>query len=62
MKHVEVDVHFTRDKVRDGSIRLQFVCSQEQLADLFTKGLCSPQHHYLCSSLKFGPPHQAAEG
>ncbi|PRQ54238.1 putative RNA-directed DNA polymerase [Rosa chinensis] len=56
LKHIEVDIHFTRDKVRDGSIRLQFVCSQEQLADLFTKGLCSPQHDYLCSSLMLGSP------
>jgi hypothetical protein len=62
LKHVEVDVHFTRNQVKAGTIRLQFVSSREQLADIFTKGLCSPQHSYLCDSLMIGSPHQAEEG
>lgn len=62
LKHIEVDVHFTRNQVKAGIIKLQFVRSREQLADLFTKGLCSPQHSYLCSSLMIGSPHQAVEG
>ena len=59
LKHIEVDVHFTRDRVKAGSLRLQFVTSKEQLVDIFTKGLCSPQHSSLCHSLLLGPPHQA---
>ncbi|PRQ31703.1 putative RNA-directed DNA polymerase [Rosa chinensis] len=55
LKHIEVDVHFTLDKVKDGSIRLQFVSTHDQLADLFTKGLCSPPHTYLCHQLQLGP-------
>lgn len=62
LKHIEVDVHFTRNQVKAGTIRLQYVSSREQLADIFTKGLCSPQHSYLCSSLMIGSPHQAEEG
>ena len=63
LKHVEVDVHFTRDKVKEGSITLQFVSTHEQLADLFTKGLCSPQHSYLCDSLMVvTPPIQLKGG
>ena len=62
LKHVEVDVHFTRDKVKDGSITLQFISTREQLADLFTKGLCSPQHSFLCSSLMEITPHQSEGG
>lgn len=62
LKHVEVDVHFTRDQVKAGTIKLRFVASKEQMADLFTKGLCSPQHRYLCNSLKLGPYPQAEEG
>lgn len=62
LKHVEVDVHFTRAQVKASTIKVQFVCSQEQLADLFTKGLCSPQHVYLCRSLMLGSLHSAEEG
>lgn len=62
LKHIEVDVHFTRVQVKKGFLKLQFVASQGQLTDLFTKGLCSPQHKYLCSSLMLVPPHQAEEG
>ena len=62
LKHVEVDVHFTRAQVKAGIIKVQFVSSKEQLADLFTKGLCSPQHTYLCRSLMLGSQHSAEEG
>ncbi|XP_050379700.1 uncharacterized mitochondrial protein AtMg00810-like [Argentina anserina] len=62
LKHIEVDVHFTRDQVKAGTIKLKFVGSKEQLADLFTKGLCSPQHRYLCDSLKLVSHLQAEEG
>lgn len=52
LKYIEVDVHFTRNQVKAGTIRLQFVSTREQLADIFTKGLCSPQHIYLCHGFK----------
>lgn len=29
LKHIEVDVYFTRDQVKAGTIRLQFVSSRE---------------------------------
>jgi hypothetical protein len=62
LKHVEVDVHFTRVQVKQGSLRLRFVTSRNQLADLFTKGLCSPQHVSMCNSLMVMNKHQAEEG
>ncbi|XP_024195747.1 uncharacterized mitochondrial protein AtMg00810-like [Rosa chinensis] len=62
LKHIEVDVHFTRNQVKAGSLKLQFVTSKDQLADLFTKGLCLPQHTYLCDSLMLLTSHQAEEG
>lgn len=62
LKHVEIDVHFTRVQVKQGSIRLKFVTSRNQLADLFTKGLCSPQHSSMCNSLMLMNKHQAEEG
>lgn len=62
LKHIEVDIHFTRAQLKAGTIKVQFVSSKEQLADLFTKGLCSPQHTYLCGSLMLGSQHSAEEG
>jgi hypothetical protein len=36
-KHIEVDIHFIREKVRSGIIIPSFVPSSEQTADVFTK-------------------------
>uniref|UniRef100_A0A2N9F1J7 Reverse transcriptase Ty1/copia-type domain-containing protein n=1 Tax=Fagus sylvatica TaxID=28930 RepID=A0A2N9F1J7_FAGSY len=36
-KHIEVDIHFIRKKVRSGIIIPSFVPSSEQIADVFTK-------------------------
>jgi hypothetical protein len=62
LKHIERDVHFTREKVKNGDICLQFIASKLQPADMFTKGLCSPQHLYHCSSLKMTSYLQAEKG
>jgi hypothetical protein len=36
-RHLEMDCHFIRDKIQDGSIMTKFVTSANQLADVFTK-------------------------
>jgi hypothetical protein len=36
---VEIDLHFVRDKVLLGEIKVLHVPSSSQLADVFTKGL-----------------------
>lgn len=41
-KHVEIDIHFVREKVRLGHIRVLHVPSCVQYVDIFTKGL--PKH------------------
>ena len=38
-KHIEVDCHFIREKVQAKEIETPFVRSENQLADVFTKGL-----------------------
>ena len=38
-KHIEVRHHFLRDEVLKGSIQLNFIPTQNQLADIFTKPL-----------------------
>lgn len=41
-KHVELDIHFVREKVQVGTVRVLHVPSEFQYADIFTKGL--PRH------------------
>ncbi|GFZ20884.1 hypothetical protein Acr_29g0000460 [Actinidia rufa] len=38
-KHIEVDIHFIRKKVRSGVITPSFVPSSAQIADMFTKSI-----------------------
>ncbi|CAL2249093.1 unnamed protein product [Prunus armeniaca] len=39
-KHVEVDRHFIKEKIEKKIIRLPFVKSEDQLADILTKVVC----------------------
>jgi hypothetical protein len=43
-KHIEVHYHFLREKVIDGEVDLQYVKTNEQVADIFTKGLSIEKH------------------
>ena len=38
-KHVEIDCHFIREKIQQGSLKLIHVSSHNNLADIFTKAL-----------------------
>jgi hypothetical protein len=40
-KHIELDIHFVREKVVIGELRVTHIPSARQLADVFTKGLPS---------------------
>ncbi|KAL2902717.1 Copia protein [Bienertia sinuspersici] len=50
-KHIELDCHFTRDKVMEGLIELSYLPTQDQLVDVLTKVLPSPKHTELLSKL-----------
>ncbi|KAL8103387.1 hypothetical protein AgCh_027816 [Apium graveolens] len=50
-KHIEVDCHFTRDKVLEGLLQLSYLPTKNQLADVLTKILPSHQMIDLCSKL-----------
>lgn len=39
MKHIEMDIHFVREKVARGEVCVLHVPSRHQIADIFTKGL-----------------------
>jgi len=38
-KHIEMNIHFVREKVTRGQVRVLHVPSRYQIADIFTKGL-----------------------
>jgi histone deacetylase 1/2 len=44
-KHIEVDFHFVRERVAKKLLRIQFISSKEQVADIFTKPLPLPAFH-----------------
>jgi hypothetical protein len=50
-KHIEVDIHFVRDKVQVGEVRVLHVPTTLQFADVFTKGLNTGPFREFCSSL-----------
>ncbi|BFG15844.1 hypothetical protein CerSpe_021180 [Prunus speciosa] len=44
-KHVEVDRHFIKEKIEKKIIRLPFIKSEDQLADILTKAVCGKVFH-----------------
>ncbi|GJR66420.1 ribonuclease H-like domain-containing protein, partial [Tanacetum coccineum] len=50
-KHIEIDIHFVRDKVAAGHVQVLHVPSRFQYADIFTKGLSYPLFADFRSSL-----------
>ncbi|XP_019246536.1 PREDICTED: uncharacterized protein LOC109226198 [Nicotiana attenuata] len=61
-KHIEIDVHFVREKVASGTLQVQYVPSQDQLADLLTKAVPSPRLLYLRDKLYVLSDHASLEG
>ena len=39
MKHVDINYHFTRERVATGEVSVHYVPSTENIADIMTKGL-----------------------
>ena len=54
-KHIEIDVHSIRDKVLTGDLKICYVPSEDQIADILTKPLSSPQFNYLRDKLNVFP-------
>nr|GEV20522.1 ribonuclease H-like domain-containing protein [Tanacetum cinerariifolium] len=60
-KHTEIDIHFVRDLVTAGQVRVLHVPSRYQYADIFTKGLLSALFENFHSSLSVRlPPARTA--
>ena len=50
-KHIEVDRHFIKEKIKAGIICIPFVTTKDQIADVFTKGLFKPTFELFVSKL-----------
>jgi hypothetical protein len=55
-KHIGVDAHFTRSQIQDGVVALQYVSSELQLADFFTKTQTRAHHLVYLSKLNVVDP------
>jgi hypothetical protein len=55
-KHIGVDAFYTRAQVQTQVIALQYVTSELQLADFFTKAQTRAQHDFLVSKLSIMDP------
>jgi len=61
-KHIEIDIHFVREKVALGEIRVLHVPSSHQFADIMTKGLPTALFREFRSSLCVREPPASAAG
>ena len=46
-KHIEIQLHFIRELVEDGTLTLEFIHTDDQKTDLFTKPLDSKRFEFL---------------
>jgi len=61
-KHIEMDIHFVREKVARGQVRVLHVPSCYQIADIFTKGLPLELFHDFRDSLNIRLPPASTTG
>lgn len=52
-KHIEVDVHFFRENVINRDVRIHYISTWDQVADIFTKGLASSRFQFLKPNLLY---------
>lgn len=55
-KHIKIDIHFVREKVQQGHMRVLTIPSYYQLPDIFTKGLSQVLFNEFRSRLSIRPP------
>ena len=50
-KHIEIKYHYIRDMVQRGAVKLQYVATKEQIADVLTKPLARVKFEYFREKL-----------
>jgi hypothetical protein len=61
-KHIEIDLHFVRDRVALGEAWVVHIPTSSQFADIFTKGLPMTVFQDFQSSLNIVPSHVLTAG
>ncbi|CAN0896019.1 Retrovirus-related Pol polyprotein from transposon TNT 1-94 [Linum grandiflorum] len=61
-KHIETHIHYIRDLVNSGVVRLHYLSSEDQIADLLTKAVPSSRHWFLSGKLMMRTHHQFEGG
>ena len=54
-KHIQLHYHFIRFAITDGQVSLDYVPTQNMVADGLTKGLTGEKHKYFISMLGLKP-------
>jgi hypothetical protein len=62
MKDIELDIHFVREKVAIGEVRVAQIPTTQQLADIFTKGLSTSLFRDFRRSLCIGNDNATSAG
>ena len=50
-KHIEIKYHYIRDMVQRGAVKLLYVATEEQIADVLTKPLARLNFEYFIERL-----------
>jgi hypothetical protein len=51
IKHIDVQYHFIREKYEDGLFQLQYIGTEDQIADILTKTLMKDRFEKLRSAI-----------
>jgi hypothetical protein len=54
-KHIEIKYHYIKDTLHMGTVRLQYVATDEQVVDVLTKSLSRTKFEYLRVKLDIVP-------
>ncbi len=58
-KHIAIKYHYVRELVEDKQVKLEYIHTKEQIADIFTKPLPKDAYEYLRGKLGVIPLTQA---
>ncbi|UYV84151.1 hypothetical protein LAZ67_X001338, partial [Cordylochernes scorpioides] len=50
-KHIDIRYHYIREKVNSGDIHVNYISTNDNLADIFTKGLKRTAHQNACAAM-----------
>jgi hypothetical protein len=50
-KHIDIKYHFVRELIEDKKIAIQYIPTEDMLADIMTKGLARDRHQRICTAI-----------